>query len=644
MNATGSQSLPQQKKEQLTTTATAAPQALSTGTQQQQQIPTAGQTAAATIAAMNGMAPQQQPQQPAASINAVALAPFASTGTSAQLQQQQQQQQPLAQQLQQQQQLAATLGNMNLMLPSTAAAPSSATAPGTAIGDNGNSNPAGATVQQQPVDSHPTFLLQQALQSLGATGTAAAAAATSLQPGLTAAAQHQPQQQVPSTNADNSAATAQQQQPQQQQQQFLPHQILNALTAVPSSTASNGMSIPMPPQFFPHMNGLAVPGTVTTVTTAPVNPATNGSSLWGAAGGGQKRRLDKGTKRGQKSSKVDPSVVSNNNSISSNINNNNADAGTFGVAPVVKQDAELKKMTPAERRRYERNLREQQRSYRISQQIKELRDVLASSNIPFKPNKFSILVSVVEYIKQLQSRAIMLDAEHQRLIDTIRQTNEQVISGQTFGEENESLSAAGSGGGTDPSGGNQNDLLLVHGINYRSAFEHCPFAMGVATLDGRVLGCNKEFEEALGCPEDDCLEQSLFMYIRNHQDIFEAMADLLKRSSAATETTTIGEEPTENGQNLLYWCGEVVSLNSNKVGVRRARVLAMLVDFLLLMLIFSDRPLFSFFPFCLCLVSILFTRFVLFFSFDNQLSFTITLTTTADGSPKFFSFTATPKA
>lgn len=72
--------------------------------------------------------------------------------------------------------------------------------------------------------------------------------------------------------------------------------------------------------------------------------------------------------------------------------------------PQPKTEAELARMTPSERRRYDRNWREQQRSYRISQQIKELRDVLADSNVPYKPNKFSILISVTEYIKQLQSR------------------------------------------------------------------------------------------------------------------------------------------------------------------------------------------------------------------------------------------------
>ena len=215
-------------------------------------------------------------------------------------------------------------------------------------------------------------------------------------------------------------------------------------------------------------------------------------------------------------------------------------------------------MTPAEKRRQERNLREQQRSYLISQQIKKLRDVLTESNVPFKPNKFSILVSVVDYIKSLQSRAIMLDSEHQKLLDTMKGTNEMVANGQLPDDsEKESIDA--------DSGKSTPDLLMVQGIDYRSVFEHCPCAIGVASLDGRILACNEAFEKLLAMEEaQDVANQSFFVYIRNHQDVFDAMADLLKRSSAATET---GEGVVKE-EHLLYWCGRVVSLKSQQVSPR----------------------------------------------------------------------------
>jgi len=232
-----------------------------------------------------------------------------------------------------------------------------------------------------------------------------------------------------------------------------------------------------------------------------------------------------------------------------------------GKGPTIKDEAELEKMTPAERRRYDRNLREQQRSYRISQQIKVLRDTLEESKIPFKPNKFSILVSVVEYIKQLQTRAIMLDAEHQKLIDTIRQTNDMVNSGQ-FPSSVDSVDDCAM---VDPVVSSDNDvselsLAAAKEMNFQSVFQCCPAGVAVCSLDGRILTCNKSFESSLGVKEDEVLQQSMFIYIRNHQDIFEAMADLLKRSSVASEAG----EGVVRASHLLFWCGHVMSLHNKK--------------------------------------------------------------------------------
>jgi PAS domain-containing protein len=204
----------------------------------------------------------------------------------------------------------------------------------------------------------------------------------------------------------------------------------------------------------------------------------------------------------------------------------------------------LAKMTPAERRRYERNLREQQRSYRISQQIKELRDVLTESNVPFKPNKYSILLSVVDYIKQLQSRAIMLDSEHQKLITTIRQTNDMVNSGNapTSTDESDTVNAS-----STSESGSESELVFVKGIDYRSVFEQCPAALGIAALDGRILECNTEFQTLLGFSRrDDLMKQSLFNLVRNHQDIFRAMAQMLKTAEEPQKTEPLESAPEPN--------------------------------------------------------------------------------------------------
>jgi PAS domain-containing protein len=248
---------------------------------------------------------------------------------------------------------------------------------------------------------------------------------------------------------------------------------------------------------------------------------------------------------------MEPSIVSSATSI---------DSGLMirGMSPsnefMMDPDVDVSRMTPAERRRHERNMREQQRSYKISQQIKELREVLTDSNVPFKPNKYSILMSVVDYIKQLQARAIMLDAEHQKLITTIQQTNEMVHSGAI-------PSSADDTDGSDP--GSDSEMVFVQGLNYRKLFAQCPAALGIAALDGRILECNPEFELFLGFPREDLMKHSLFNLIQNHQDIFRAMAEMLK--FAEEEPLGIGRDSPSSGPNNCVWSGPVISKRDTQV-------------------------------------------------------------------------------
>ena len=215
-------------------------------------------------------------------------------------------------------------------------------------------------------------------------------------------------------------------------------------------------------------------------------------------------------------------------------------------------------MSAEEKRRYERNVREQQRSFKISQQIKELRNVLAESNISFKPNKFSILMSVVDYVKQLQSRAIMLDAEHRKLIDTIKQTHDMVNSGITPAPDETQSTNHDEGFSVGNS-----DLLFVQGLDYQAVFQHCPAALGVAALDGRILACNDEFATISGISRETLLRQSLFNLMNNHEDVFRAMGAMLSSSCANVEPT---RKENPNPPAPLYWSG-VVNQKTQSVSV-----------------------------------------------------------------------------
>jgi len=120
------------------------------------------------------------------------------------------------------------------------------------------------------------------------------------------------------------------------------------------------------------------------------------------------------------------------------------------------------------------------------------------------------------------------------------------------------------------------ELYFVKVIDYRGLFDQCPTAMGIAALDGRILECNTEFQSLLGyTTHEDLLKQSLFNLVHNHQDIFRAMAQMLKtaedsKSNSNTAIDTIQQETTNNASSTTnnddspstkdrFWTGPVTS-------------------------------------------------------------------------------------
>lgn len=171
------------------------------------------------------------------------------------------------------------------------------------------------------------------------------------------------------------------------------------------------------------------------------------------------------------------------------------------------------------RRRQDRNMREQQRSQKITHQIDHLRTVLSAAQIRHKPDKFSTLVTVGEYIKQLQERSAMLDAEHKQLIDTITKTNELANephpSGNTTSSSNVLSPDTASSFGSTVTGDreniyNEDEIAFVRNLDYKSIFSRCGIPLAVASIDGRFLDCNIEFETISGYKREEMLpaEQS----------------------------------------------------------------------------------------------------------------------------------------
>lgn len=236
-------------------------------------------------------------------------------------------------------------------------------------------------------------------------------------------------------------------------------------------------------------------------------------------------------------------------------------------------------MSPADRKRHERNLREQQRSNRINQQIKELQDVLEESNVPFKPNKYSVLVSVTEYVKQLQAKAIVLDEEQHKLVSTIQKTNEMMNSTTSSqGIHDDTLvsttndmirSSSSEINHSSPdivsSNGDNDDSTSIADasslIDYSSLFRQCPIALGIAALDGRILESNVQLELLLQTSQDEMKRQSLFSLVRNHQDIYKAMATMLESAGEMDMASSSASSNVNHG----HWSGPVISIHNKQL-------------------------------------------------------------------------------
>lgn len=169
-----------------------------------------------------------------------------------------------------------------------------------------------------------------------------------------------------------------------------------------------------------------------------------------------------------------------------------------------------------EKRRQDRNLREQQRSRRITEQINLLRDVLVEAGVPCKPDKNSTLIGVHDYITQLQSRASFLDEEHKKLLDTIARTNEMVNNAYYQATADGSSVASGATPApvsndllSDANVANcsleDEDAVFVQGLDYRSVFKRCGIALAVASIDGRFIDCNSEFVTLSGYSRKELL-------------------------------------------------------------------------------------------------------------------------------------------
>ena len=175
-----------------------------------------------------------------------------------------------------------------------------------------------------------------------------------------------------------------------------------------------------------------------------------------------------------------------------------------------------------QKRRHNRNKREQERSQRIASQISLLKELLATSHVPFKPDKFSTLVSVHGFIKSLVENNAQIDEEQQKLVETITKTNELVTKAQlghnAFTNSSSVRPSTNEDGtlqvvpssGTVPISEEEEELLqFVRGVDYKSVFSRVNIPLCVTRIDGRLIDCNDEFARICGLSMEELCKAGL---------------------------------------------------------------------------------------------------------------------------------------
>lgn len=150
-----------------------------------------------------------------------------------------------------------------------------------------------------------------------------------------------------------------------------------------------------------------------------------------------------------------------------------------------------------ERRRQDRNYREQQRSQQISNQIGVLRSLLGDAKVECKPDKYSTLTSVVDYVRELQQKSSMLESEHKKLLDTITQTTKIMNSQYMMVQSDVTANNGTKDRDADvvSSVPEDDSQVYVQGIDYQHIFRSSPFALATTSIDGRFLDCSEGFEK-----------------------------------------------------------------------------------------------------------------------------------------------------
>lgn len=187
------------------------------------------------------------------------------------------------------------------------------------------------------------------------------------------------------------------------------------------------------------------------------------------------------------------------------------------------------------RKREERNAREKERSFRISKQINELRNLLSSGGVIVpKGTKSSVLTEAANYIRMLQQHQYRSEIDRHQLVQQI-----QLIGSGTQGAKaanairhvaaQNGVWSLGNFGGVPPKSAmtfyqasngetpemqpSDQDAVQPTKINpseYQFIFNACGVGMAIASMGGAFIDCNQLFSQLTNYSKQEVCSMTIF--------------------------------------------------------------------------------------------------------------------------------------
>jgi len=217
-----------------------------------------------------------------------------------------------------------------------------------------------------------------------------------------------------------------------------------------------------------------------------------------------------------------------------------------------------------EEKRGERNAREKERSFRISCQIDELRNLLSMGGVIVpKGTKSSVLTEAANYIRMLQQHQYRSEMERSQLVQQIQMIGAGALGPQAANAvrhvaAKNGVWSLGNFGGLPPMSSmtvtapqqqvpsqqapqSLQQSVSIEDSDFRSIFSSCAAGIAVASMGGGFIDCNKLFSQLSDYNKQELCSLTIFNLTARSdlQNAFDLISSMI---SPPTTETTEGEE------------------------------------------------------------------------------------------------------